>query len=169
MKKIFFYLAVSLQVLFLLSMSVGYYLIDDVGEIVKLRTAPIDPPDLFYGDYVTLNYEAERIPADRWFVEEKVDYDEKIYVVLTPGPDGIYEVKSASKVKVNTDGDDVVMTAKYLYEEFDQMHQVDFGIGRYFIEDNTGEQYENGMTEMIVTVAIGPFGLKRILSLEPLP
>ena len=36
------------------------------GPVVWLRTAPVDPRDLFRGDYVRLNYEISSIPADRF-------------------------------------------------------------------------------------------------------
>jgi len=36
------------------------------GPTVWLRTAPIDPRDLFRGDYVTLGYEISTIPAEKF-------------------------------------------------------------------------------------------------------
>src|SRR3990172_5271139 len=36
------------------------------GRTVFLRTAPVDPRDLFRGDYVTLDYAATTVPAPLW-------------------------------------------------------------------------------------------------------
>jgi uncharacterized membrane-anchored protein len=148
-------------------MSLSYYVAEDMGEVVTLRTEPVDPPDLFYGDYVRLSYEAESISADKWFGERDVEYGDKIYVVLVPANDGVYEVKSASAVKPNKSGAEVIIAAKYAYEDVANGHRVEFGINRYFIEDNTGDEFENQTSSMIAKVAILPWGLKRILSLEP--
>jgi uncharacterized membrane-anchored protein len=167
LRKRLFYVAVGFQVAFLLFMSLSYYVAEDMGEIVTLRTEPVDPPDLFYGDYVRLSYEAERIPADKWFAERDIKYGDKVYVVLVPSVDGVFEVKSASAVKPNKTGDEVIIAAKYAYDDFENGHRVEFGINRFYIEDNTGDQFENQTSSMIAKVAILPWGLKRILSLKP--
>ncbi len=41
------------------------------GPTVWLRTAPVDPRDLFRGDYVTLGYEISTIPAEKFGPELK--------------------------------------------------------------------------------------------------
>ena len=53
------------------------------GTEVMLKTVPIDPRDLFRGDYVTLNYEIstlnlEEIPAEDSYFE----YNDRIYLAL---------------------------------------------------------------------------------------
>jgi len=40
--------------------------IQRTGPTVWLRTAPVDPRDLFRGDYVTLGYEISTIPAEKF-------------------------------------------------------------------------------------------------------
>lgn len=58
-----FYLAVALQALFLLAMA-GFHLFTlRTGERVLLKTQPVDPRDLFRGDYVRLSYEISELDA----------------------------------------------------------------------------------------------------------
>ena len=63
MRKTFIVVAVLMQILVLVYMAGEREYILRNGKIIYLRTAPIDPRDLFRGDYVRLNYEISRI----WF------------------------------------------------------------------------------------------------------
>ncbi|MBO8156234.1 MAG: GDYXXLXY domain-containing protein [Bacillaceae bacterium] len=167
MKRVFFYVVTGLQALFLIAMSVSFYIMDDFGEVIRLETAPIDPPDLFYGDYVSLRYEEERIEPEYWFGSKEVDRNEKIYVLLIPDEEGIYHVKAASDKKLAEHDDGIVITAKYQYKDWNGDHRVSFGINRFYVEDNTGRQYEEIRDQLIVTVVVVPWGQKKIVSLEP--
>jgi hypothetical protein len=44
------------------------------GKVIHLRTAPIDPRDIFRGDYVRLNYEISRIAIDD--LKDAEDFEE---------------------------------------------------------------------------------------------
>ena len=65
MKKSFVILAVILQLIVLAYMAGEREYVLRNGKVIHLRTAPIDPRDLFRGDYVRLNYEISRIPVSR--------------------------------------------------------------------------------------------------------
>src|SRR5205807_818806 len=58
-----------------------------VGRTILLRVEPVDPRDLFRGDYVVLNYEIIRLvpPAAGNWDELR---DRTVYVTLEPDPDG---------------------------------------------------------------------------------
>jgi uncharacterized membrane-anchored protein len=56
MRKTFIILAVILQLVVLAYMAGEREYILRRGKVIYLRTAPIDPRDLFRGDYVRLNY-----------------------------------------------------------------------------------------------------------------
>lgn len=165
MKKWLFIGIIALQTLYLIMMAVSYYVIEDVGETVKLKTAPIDPSDIFYGDYVILNYEIERVPMNKWTGEDHPKRGEKIYVLLQEEEDGIYDIKMASNQRMDTSDDEVLVTARFKYIGVNEL-QVDYGIGRYYVEDNTGRQYEENREGMVVTVAIAPWGQKKVVELN---
>ncbi|MFD1017803.1 GDYXXLXY domain-containing protein [Thalassobacillus hwangdonensis] len=167
MKRIAFYVIVAAQALFLIGMSAAYYAIDAVGESIKLRTEPIDPRDLFYGDYVTLNYEIEQIPIEKWNVEKEASYGDMIHVLLERREDGIYEVVEASNRMYDPGDNQVAVQAKYEWSsEVEKIHRVSYGINRYYVEENTGRELEEQAGEMIVEVAIAPWGQKKIVSID---
>ena len=59
-------IAVLVQVLILGWMAGEREWIVRTAPTVWLRTAPVDPRDLFRGDYVTLGYEISTIPAAKF-------------------------------------------------------------------------------------------------------
>jgi uncharacterized membrane-anchored protein len=67
------------------------------GEKVLLRTAPVDPRDLFRGDYVSLRYDISTIDLGALDVKESFKPNEKIYVILEKNPDNSFSAKSVSK------------------------------------------------------------------------
>ncbi|KGP72140.1 GDYXXLXY domain-containing protein [Pontibacillus yanchengensis] len=161
MKKWLFIVVVAAQAVYLLAMAGSYYLIEDFGETVTLQTAPVDPSDVFYGDYVILNYEVSTIPEGQ-LNEEELERGDKVFVYLAPVDDGSYEVQRASIQKQDAKENEVIMTGRYEFKANDGF-QVDYGIGRYYVEDNTGETYENHSGDMTVEVAIAPWGQKKIV------
>jgi uncharacterized membrane-anchored protein len=83
-----FIILVLLQVLLLVGI-IGYreYWIA-VGEKIMLRTAPVDPRDLFRGDYVRLSYEISNLDLNRLAGEESFKPNQSIYVTLDRDEDG---------------------------------------------------------------------------------
>ncbi len=67
------------------------------GEKILLRTAPVDPRDLFRGDYVSLRYEISELRLDKLNVEEEFILGDKIYVVLEKAMDGTFQASSVTK------------------------------------------------------------------------
>ncbi|MFC0524844.1 GDYXXLXY domain-containing protein [Pontibacillus salicampi] len=164
MKKWLFIVVIGIQALYLIGMAASYYVMEDIGKTITLKTAPIDPSDVFYGDYVRLNYEISTIPEDKW-EGDKPSHGGKVYVVVEETESGTYDINRAGVTSFATKDKEVQLTARYDYKEVNR-HIVDYGIERYYVEDNTGEQYEDKVGEMVVDVAIAPWGQKRILSLR---
>jgi uncharacterized membrane-anchored protein len=85
-----FWALVLLQVL-LLAAIIGYrhYWLA-TGERVLLRTVPVDPRDIFRGDYVRLSYDISSLDLDRLEGEDKFVKNESVYVVLRKNADDTY-------------------------------------------------------------------------------
>jgi len=67
------------------------------GTEVRLETVPVDPRDIFRGDYVILTYAISRLPLDR--LSDKPDSfaeGDKVYVSLDEGEDGFWHAISIS-------------------------------------------------------------------------
>ena len=93
-------LAVAAQVLVLASMAGEREWIFRTGQVVYLRTAPVDPRDLFRGDFVRLQYEinsvqGEGVPRAAARGEQRPRH-EVVYTRLRPAGEGLYEAAGAS-------------------------------------------------------------------------
>ncbi|MGI8314471.1 GDYXXLXY domain-containing protein [Halobacillus mangrovi] len=167
MKRWIFYLIVFLQILFLSLMSISFYVMDAMGETIKLKTAPVDPRDPFYGDYVALSYEVEQIPEEQWAVEKELERGDRVFLLLESNNEGVYELVEASKIWKEAEENQTVLRARYLWhDEMNKTYQVDIGLNRYYVEENTGEYYEERIGESVVEIVIAPWGHKKIASLE---
>jgi len=60
------------------------------GQIIRLRTVPVDPRSLFRGNYALLRYDISRIPAKDVNRAGKPRRNQRVYVSLVPEADGTY-------------------------------------------------------------------------------
>lgn len=67
------------------------------GEKILLRTEPVDPRDIFRGDYVVLTYEISNLDLTALGSNEKFSNKERIYVVLDKDTDGTFRPASVSR------------------------------------------------------------------------
>ncbi len=146
-KKIFY-----LTVVFWLLIFSGLILYKEytlmTGKEVLLKTVPVDPRDLFRGDYVTLDYEIstlnlKEIPAEDTYF----DYNDRIYLALELN-DG-YGV--AKKVYRNPPDDELYIKGRVKEVIYDWENEeteikelrVDYGIESYFVPEGKGREIES--------------------------
>ncbi|HZG55531.1 GDYXXLXY domain-containing protein, partial [Paenibacillus sp.] len=79
-----FALLVALQALALLGLAGAAYAAVWFGEDIRVRTAPVDPRDFLYGDYVTLSYEMSRLSPALWQGGKLPEEGDAVYVALEP-------------------------------------------------------------------------------------
>lgn len=145
-------LACAVPVIILLGMTVTplYTLIK--GDEILLQTVPVDPSNLFRGDYVALQYEAEEIPKD--LVEEDVvseieagEYDLTVYVLLEK-KNGIH---TPVKVSQNKPKNGIYLKGKLEYLgsniEKKSVAYITYSLDKYFLEDNTGLEWEEASSK----------------------
>jgi len=93
-------LAVAAQLLVLAWMAGEREWIFRTGHVAYLRTAPVDPRDLFRGDFVRLLYEVNSVQRDdapvRAARKAEVPRHEVVYTRLRPAGEGLYEAAGAS-------------------------------------------------------------------------
>jgi uncharacterized membrane-anchored protein len=92
-----FILSVVFQVALLLGMIAYRQYWVATGEKILLRTAPVDPRDIFRGDYVNLGYEISTLDLGALGTKESFKPNEKVYIILEKNPDGVFSAKSISK------------------------------------------------------------------------
>lgn len=95
------FLAVAAQLLALAWMAGEREWIFRTGQVVYLRTAPVDPRDLFRGDFVRLQYEVNSVPRDAVEAVKPAPATERrrhevVYTRLRPAGEGLYEAMGTS-------------------------------------------------------------------------
>ncbi len=156
-------LAVTFQVLVLVGMIVLHLTPHLTGDTVLLRVVPVDPHDLFRGDYVILNYEFSSIPAAGIPGLPLDDSDRQgrtVYVSLVPEPDGLHYRAGQYSLTPPASG-------KYLRGTVCRWDRLEFGIESYFVQEGTGRKYEDAIRSRrlcaeVAVAANGQAALKRL-------
>jgi uncharacterized membrane-anchored protein len=151
------------------------------GTEVRLATAPVDPRDLFRGDYVILSYKISTLDPAALDGEKALKRNQTVYVRLAPGADGFAEAKgiyftkpalatgesliegrvtSTSSCLTGADGEpDCKLGTRAI--------RVAYGLESYFVPQGTGkaiERTERKRIEIVAAVAAsGQAAIKRLL------
>jgi uncharacterized membrane-anchored protein len=138
------------------------------GKTVLLRVQPVDPRDMFRGDYVTLSYEFSRLPAsaipglgNNNPSELSRNQGRTVYLQLVPDADGVHYRGGAYSLTPPADG-------LFLRGTLAGWNQIDFGIDRYFVEEGTGHKYEEAVRNrrLWAQVAVAPNGQAAVTGLK---
>lgn len=114
------------------------------GDTILLKVVPVDPRDLFRGDYVILSYDFSRTPrssiaglpptrGDRREWENRT-----VYVSLVPEPDGLHWRTDQVSTKRP-------QTGKYLVGQISGHNRVECGIESFYVQEGTGRKYEQAI------------------------
>jgi uncharacterized membrane-anchored protein len=146
MRKAVIIAAVIMQVLLLAYMAGEREYILKTGKVIYLRTTPIDPRDIFRGDYVRLNYEFSRIAIDEVKDAENTEGIKKgvrLYVGLAEGPGGLYQMTHAQFQKPEAG---LYLTGRTLHPYRNPQSGypiwLNYGIEAYFVEQGAGRAIE---------------------------
>lgn len=151
------------------------------GTEVRLATAPVDPRDLFRGDYVILNYRISTLDLSKLDGDKTFERNQPVFVRVAPGPDGLAEAKgvylarpaagageavlegkvaSAGACVTNADGDPDCNAGR-------RAIRVAYGLESYFVPQGTGraiETTERKRLEIVAAVSSsGQAAIKRLL------
>jgi len=160
-KKIFLLIGI-----FWLIIIVGFVAIKEftlqIGEEVLLKSKPVDPRDLFRGDYVILTYEISRLDINSLTTDTtNFNINDPVYVTLikqdTYGiPSGIYKNQPKEGLFIKGTVKDVR----------DSGITIEYGIESYFVPEGKGGEIEGQRGRNLdVKVSIDNFGNAIIKSL----
>lgn len=143
------YLLGLIPVIILLAMTFLPLMTYFYGEEILLETKPVDPRDIFRGDYVYLSFDINDVHIDLFPEELKkpetfAQYkNKKLYAVLKKQGD-FYEVERMSFEKPDHPYYLNAQIKFYspLEKGYDDIQHVDYQIDRYFVPENTGKQLE---------------------------
>ena len=130
----------------------AYMVVDRVrllksGREITLPIVPVDPRDLFRGEYVRLGYAVGTVPV-RLLEGPAPRENEAFYVVLEKKPDGVWQsVKVTSSMPQETSPDRIVLKARAVYAwpaggSADASVRVRYGIESYFVPEGQGRKLE---------------------------
>ena len=148
-KRLILGLAILLGIAGIFILYLSYPLL--TGTKVILKTQPIDPFDIFRGQYMTINYEISRIELPQGSKEGDI-----IYVSLKEGGDKIWHSEKISLTQPDT-GVFIKGVAKQSWRGL----AVEYGIEQYFFERNAEVPWRN----LSMEVRIDSSGQARITKL----
>ncbi|MFD6207583.1 GDYXXLXY domain-containing protein [Peribacillus sp. NPDC060253] len=139
----------TIPVLILLVLAIPPVWTTMTGDEIKIKTAPVDPTDLFRGSYVALNYEIESVKPSQ--LEDSIksefktrnmgDY-KKVYVRLKQNTDGLYAVDSVTKDKpskgIYLKGE---LEIPYDLQNVTTVH-IRYGLDNYFASEEKAKEME---------------------------
>ncbi len=151
--------AIVAQVLILIGMVVSAVLPLVTGTDITVRTRPVDPRDLFRGNYAQLSYDFSRVPLRELASMVPLRTGEVVYVSLQQGKDGLHEFAEAS---LEQPDDGLFLRGRVEYVMEDQV-SVLYGIEAFFAPQETAVALEQTLRERAVaTLAVSGSGRARI-------
>lgn len=152
------------------------------GTEVRLATAPVDPRDLFRGDYVVLSYDISQLQTAKLGETRDFKTGEPVFVVLRPNADGRSEAVAISRTFPAPGPGQVVIEGKATGGRFcrpapgatsracapDEFStRITYGLESYFVPQGQGrriERTERSRVEVVAAVsATGKAAIKRLL------
>ncbi len=150
------------------------------GRVVTMKVVPVDPRDLFRGEYVHLDTPASQLyregasvapsptlsvvrPVDRVFEDSR--RGSVVYVQLAQSPSGDYLPVSASRDRVLGA---LNLRGRVKYKSGASMLNVEYGLDAFYMQEGTGKRVEQAIRQpgnVQMQVAIGSSGQARIKTL----
>jgi uncharacterized membrane-anchored protein len=117
------------------------------GQTVLVRVMPVDPRDLFRGDYVILSYDFSRVPPEQ--VEGLLQTGRKkrlkwegrtVYVPLVRDTNRVHwRAEKVTAVKPET--------GPFLKGHMQRYGAIQFGIEAYYVQEGIGRRYEEAIRD----------------------
>ena len=142
--------AVAVQAAVLLSMAATHAATLWFGETVLVRVVPVDPRDLFRGDYVVLSYEFSRVPDEGiegiagsavrtdGFLDFQEHVGRTVYVSLVPEPDGKHLKRAKMSIHKPAKG-------PFLRGRIAGWDRIEYGIEAFYLQEGRGLDYEKAV------------------------
>jgi uncharacterized membrane-anchored protein len=150
------------------------------GQEVRLELTPVDPRDLFRGDYVVLNYRIGTVdmPKD---VTTPFTRGQQVFVTVRPDENNKSRAVAISAERPAVSGDDIVISGVVSFPSICQLSEtgardcklgnnavaVRYGLESYFVPEGEGKKIEltpRALLEVVAAVApSGQAAIKRLL------
>jgi uncharacterized membrane-anchored protein len=125
-----------------------------VGDPLVIRVVPVDPRDLFRGDYVVLSYAfsvpaggAEGLTRELAAGRRQGWEGRTVYVSLVPEPDGIHWRAERTSLQPPAGG-------KFIRGRAVGHNRLEFGIEAFYVQEGVGRNYERAAQEKRLSAEI---------------
>ena len=119
------------------------------GQEVLLKVQPVDPRDLFRGDYVVLRYDITRVDSN-----VQLSGGERVYAQLEINEEGYGEVSQLSTTKP----EGLFIRGKVYRKWKEGVYDINYGIESYFVPEGKGRQLERQLNDIDVKISIDKYG-----------
>ena len=146
------------------------------GTEVTLQTHPVDPRDLFRGDYVRLAYDISEVPSGPLENQPAGARNPIVFVKLTPDRNGLYQAVSVHTEAVPVTSPEVLIRGRVTYgtncgsdsRAFCTKLRINYNLERYFVPEGEGQKLEQARDKrkLVIVAAVTPSGraaIKRLL------
>jgi uncharacterized membrane-anchored protein len=150
-RLIVFVAIIAAQVAVVGTMAAGREAVLRTGDKVVLQTAPVDPRDLFRGDYVVLDYAISTIDTNQvaWDAADPFA-GQTVWVVLEP-TERYHEPVVVTDRPVDHELTAIRGVVEYSASPFIRLR---YGIEEYFVPEGTGREIERSQdVDVVVAVA----------------
>lgn len=153
----YFIAAVVSQIVILVCLAIPPALTLANGRTISVVTVPVDPWDMFRGDYVRMAYEFTFVPT-----EENIKSHSKVFVVLKEDSDKKWLPVSVHIEKPEISADQIVLLGETEYaptknEKGETRVRVKYGIEAVYIPEGKGKDLKN-TDIMNVVLSVGNDG-----------
>lgn len=152
MNKRQFILLMSIPAIVILSIIAVKWFTIFFGQEILLKIEPVDPRDLFRGDYVALRYEISRINLNEIPNDSDFFIGDTIYASLSK-KEKFWTIDSVSHSKLVLDENQVCMKGK-VERTFNDQVIISWGIESYFVPEGKGRQIEQDMVARNVSAIV---------------
>jgi len=160
-------LLVAAQVLYVLGVAGAGYATAAFGAHIVLTTAPVDPHDLLYGDFVRLRYSISEVPLELWRAAAPPRRRQGVFVLLAPGPDSTSTAVGVYAAAPRAAAGQVVLRG-WVTEVYRHALGLRFNLERYYVPASSALRLEKAGRQhpLRVRVSIAPWGQARIAGVE---
>lgn len=170
-KRWLFAAAVLLQVLALLGIGARHTYTLQTGRTVTLETVPVDPWELFRGQYVSLNYKISQLEFNQVPMNgAPYKRGQTVWVTLRQG-EPYWTAVLVSDRRPETAGNEIALQGMVQWWTAElppggrAILQLRYGIEQFFVPEGEGPKLEDRRLQIAVEAAVDRFGraaLKRV-------
>lgn len=134
------------------------------GDVYYVHVQPVDPRDLFRGDYVILSYPFSRLPTELWG-HPQAQAGRDIYVELVPEGDGKHW--RANRFHFDPPRHGPYLHGPYLRGKIGP-GRIEYGIESFYVQEGQGRRYEEAVRSRRLTaeIAVAPNGQASLRNLH---